>query len=269
MTKFKWLLLTTMLLHPLATQAASPWLPAAGTGRMTFTYVNESFQNFWMGANKAALPADLRQNTLWGNLEWGLRDDLTLDVLTGYTKVNFASNSLDGVTDSSIGLRYKALSRDRWVLTFRGAANLHGSYSLTNQGPYAPGDRAHGFEGSALAGVNLGHGVFAFGESGMRYRQKPVPNDFFTSAGVVHSVRGFIYGTSYGRVQSLSGLDIGGPGFSPDRFRELKEIVNLLEAHVGYTTSRGQYFGFTYANTLTGRNTGDKRILGITVGLAF
>jgi hypothetical protein len=265
----RWLLLALVVFCPAAGQAASPWLPGTGSGKMTFSYVNESFQDFWAGRNRERLPTNLRQNTVWGNLEWGLSDNLALDLAAGFTKATFGENSLDGLTDSSIGLRYKALQQDRWVLTFRGAANLHGSYRLTDQGPYAPGDRAHGVEGSTLVGMLFGHGVFAFGESGLRYRQKPVPNDFFASAGVGHSVRGFTYGTSYGRVQSLSGLDIGGPGFSPSRFRELKEIVNILDSHAGYTTSRGHYFGFSYARSLAGRNTGAKRILGITVGLTF
>lgn len=269
MRNCKGLLFALVALHSVVGEAASPWLPAAGGGKVTFSYVNESFQNFWAGGSKERLPTDLRQNTIWGNLEWGLSDNLALDLTTGFTKATFGANSLDGLTDSLIGLRYKALQRDRWVLTFRGAANLHGSYRLTDQGPYAPGDRAHGFEGSTLAGILFGHGIFAFGESGLRYRQKPVPNDFFASAGVGHSVRGFTYGASYGRVQSLSGLDIGGAGFSPARFRELKKIVNTLDSHAGYTTSRGHYFGFSYARSLAGRNTGAKDIFGVTVGFAF
>jgi hypothetical protein len=71
---------------------------------------------------------------------------------------------------------------------------------------------------------------------------------------------------AYRHVQSLSGSDIGDPGFT---FPELKEINQIFEAGLGYRDSGGRYYQIFGAFNVDGRNAGDKIILGASLTIPF
>ena len=65
----------------------------------------------------------------------------------------------------------------------------------------------------------------------------------------------------------MSGVDIGTPAFKGFvSLRDTKQIQQVIDANIGYTTPKGLYFGFDYAHLLIGRNTGNKQILAFTFG---
>ncbi len=65
-------------------------------------------------------------------------------------------------------------------------------------------------------------------------------------------------------------LDIGGPGFTPDRFQEVNEERELIKFNLGYAFAPNQGVAFTYGTLVDGRNTvADDDILALTYTLAL
>jgi hypothetical protein len=121
------------------------------------------------------------------------------------------SASLHGMTDSNIGIRWRAVDEaigDSLTVTFRAAGIVNGSYKTgaTN----AIGDGASAGEFSALAGRFFENGFSVFGELGYRTRSRPVPDEFFANIGARYAFTSALSaGVSYQVDESLSGIDIG------------------------------------------------------------
>src|SRR4030088_790974 len=128
------------LVAPVAIRAESPWLPGAGKLTITESYSSDSFLNYHPAALHRKLPFSYDQSTFVTTVEYGLRDNLTLDIETGHTMADFRHNVTSGVMDSTIGVRYRALRGERWVVSLRGAAIIQGSYDLTTTGNWSAGD---------------------------------------------------------------------------------------------------------------------------------
>lgn len=286
---------TTVSLSGLALLAAgtahaqlSAYTPQRNQITVTPTYVYQTYDEFWMGDSKTKLPDDVMQHTGYLSLEYGLLDDLALDVTVGYTGVaetdafaaDFGPNaSDDGLTDTRFGLRYRVLDENKATcplmptLTLRIGGIIEGTYDPNF--PFSSGDGASGVEGSLLIGKQICTGLGLYGDIGYRTRNQKVPDDFFASAGFYASYRGFSATFGYRHVQGLSGGNIGdntgkqvfNPGGGPGAygFPEVKEINQLLEASLGYTDHGGRYYSVFGAKNVDGKNTGDKWLLGASI----
>ena len=247
-------------------QNSTPWTPAQKTANVSLSYVFDGAQNFKAGTNDARLPARLDQNSFFASLEYGITNRLSADLLTGYTRTSLGTSSLDGVADSLIGVRVKAYSGEKSAFTLRAAGVIAGSYPLTNLGPFAPGFKASGFLGSALYGVTMAHGTYVSSELGFSVYNGRVSNRVFGSLVAGQAIGKWSYFGGYQQSRATGGIDIGGPGFSPSRFPEIRRIYGGVDAGGGYTMANGTYFGATYGHYLHGRNVGKKSAVAITVG---
>lgn len=261
-----------VILQSVPAWGASPWLPGAGKASVTTTFVEESFTSYWNGRVQRTFPVPpstakvYDQYTGYGAIEYGLSNKLTLDLVTGYTATKYGTEGLQGLSDSLMGLRYQIYSGERSVFTLRGAYNLSGTYPLTTKSRFSPGDKSSGGQGSLLYGTTFAHNLYAYGEGGWRYRAT-IPNVFFGTAGIGHRIGRVSYGVAYQHNRALSGVDIGTPAFHGfASLRQTKQIQQVIDANIGYTTPKGLYFGFDYAHLLIGRNTGNKQILAFTFG---
>src|SRR5918999_143545 len=126
MKKFNFLGTAFILLLAQSTWAASPWLPEAGKAHLTELFVYDSFTNYRPGALRMRLPAPYIQRTWYTLVEYGLKNNVALELETGRTQTFHRANGLSGITDTTIGVRYQGLSGENWVLTFRGAAVIKG-----------------------------------------------------------------------------------------------------------------------------------------------
>jgi hypothetical protein len=265
-----------LVLNVVCAWGESPWLPGAGKAAVTMTYVEESFSSYWTKSAQVFFPQPpspakvFGQSTGYGLLEYGLSDKLSLDVLMGYTATTYGTQGVQGMSDSLIGMRYQVYSDERSAITLRGAANIAGTYPLVTTSRFNAGDKVSGGQGSVLAGTTFSHGIYLYGEAGWRYRDKPVPNVFFGTAGVGDRIGRFSYGLAYQHNQALSGIDIGTPQFHGFPYlRQTMQIQQILDANVGYTTPHGLYFGFDFAHLLAGRDAGDKQIFAFTFGFTI
>ena len=273
------LLAGVVLLASVPAHSTSAYLPIEGRFSLSGSYVFETFDEFWMGRKKARLPDDIHQHTVSVGLEYGLLDDVALDLTLGYTRSSFSgADDIDGLNDTTLGVRWRMLDEFRSdvsylpTLTLRLGGIIEGSYdTITTGAPHSPGDGASGVETSLLFGKVFGStDIGVSGDVGYRYRDSNVPDDFFVSVGLDKIFLEYILaGVRYRHTQGLSGIDIGSPGFDPSRFPEVKEISDNIQAELGYVGARGQYFGIIAAWTIAGRNTGKKLILGPVVSLPF
>lgn len=258
-----------------AGRAESPWLPEAGKLGVTTMYVWDTFTNYRPGALRGTLPVPYDQYTGYVFLEYGLSNRLALDVDSGYTATDFKGNSLSGIVDTSIGLRWQVKRGETYVLTLRGAGIVNGSYDITKLSNFSPGDKASGGMGSILYGQLLPHGFFTFTEMGYRIRQKPVPQDFFGSTGVGHSFKRLSYTASYQTSRSINGVDIVGaapkfsPYFQPSQFPATKKIFGAMDYSANLRVRRDLTLGFDYSTVLHGRNVGMKRVLAFSMGFTL
>lgn len=281
-------------------QASSPvhaqnaWLPQPGEFVISGTYVFQTYDEFWMGKRKADFP-DTDQHTLETTLEYGIFEAqdfaLAFDAAFAYVRVIGtrpagapapgapAAGVNDGLNDVRLGLRFRVLDEFAHdtdflpTVTVRVGGIIEGTYDVGS--PEAPGDGASGVEVSLLAGkeiVDTGPGFLGFyGDVGYRYRAEDVPEDIFFSFFVYQRLCDmFTVSVGYRHVQGLSGPDIGGPGFTGFAdFPLVKEISQTVEGGISFHDEGGRDWGIFVADTVEGRNTADRFIVGISVAVPF
>jgi hypothetical protein len=83
---------TTVSLSSLALLAAgtahaqlSAYTPAQNQITVTPSYVYQTYDEFWAGNKRVKLPDDVIQHAGYLSLEYGILDDLALDLTMGYT----------------------------------------------------------------------------------------------------------------------------------------------------------------------------------------
>lgn len=274
-TRLRSVLLITSLSGSYA-WAASPWLPGAGKVSLTETFASDSFLDYRQGATPRVLPLSYDQHTQITSIEYGLKDNITIDVETGHTSADFKGNQTSGVMDSVVGFRWAAKKGERWVFTVRGAAIIRGSYDVTTVGNWSAGDKASGVQGSGIFGYMLPKGFFTFTELGYRVRNNHVPQDFFGNGGLGYYAKGFTLTTDYQTSRSINGVDISGglPKFNPPYFTAAmfpwtKKIFGAVDESIAYGFRNGLSLGFTYSKMLHGRNVGLKDVFAGSVGFTF
>ena len=97
-----------------------------------------------------------------------------------------------------------------------------------------------------------------------------VPNDLFVNLGLfIPGGNALTLGVDHRMVNGLSGIDIGGPGFSPSRFPGLEEdahiVAGRLLANVTDTVNLNVFCG----QVVAGKNTAASRIFGAGIGFGL
>ena len=261
----------------------SPWLPAPGAGFVNFSYVSQNATEYFR-ATKRPTPgggANLGQHTVWLTGTYGWSDAVAIDVRVGAarsyasagpgTAITGGRDKYSGVTDSNIGVTWRIadelVNPSMPSVALRGGAIIAGSYDTGAIN--AIGDGASGLEVSALAGKYFADMFAVSGELGYRVRDKDVPSDIFfnVSGGLLFENIGL--GVNYKIVDAQSGLQIGGPGFSPPRFPEVEEDIQFLSGTVSLNVSDQSNIAVSYGEVLDGRNTAKSKVFSVTMGYQF
>lgn len=257
----------------------SVWLPGKDRFVVTPSYVYQNFDEFWMGEDEVDLAGDMWQHTAFLGLDYGITDDIAIDLTVGWVWTETDSPMLgagadnlndDGLTDTTFGIRQRVIDEtdyNQWWLPSLGlriGGIIEGTYD--ENFPFSAGDGASGAEASLLAGKTICPGFGLYGDVGYRWRDGDVPDDLFGSAGLFVSWKFISMTAGYRFAQGLSGDDIGDPGFT---FPELKEVSHNLEASLGFTDPGGRYYQVFVAHTIDGRNTGKRDIIGGSISLTW
>ncbi|MEM9444277.1 MAG: hypothetical protein AAGA18_02895 [Verrucomicrobiota bacterium] len=262
-------------------KAARPWLPFEEQWIANVSFSYTTFDEFYQGTTKVKLADEQEEFRTLVGVEYGLNDSIAFDVTLGYSVATFDPNpngDQHGLDDTRLGVRWRFLNEDyfeeEWIptLTMRVGAIIEGTYEVqTNGATNSVGDGASGAEVELAWGKRFDSIGFGFyGAAGFRARNENVPEDFLLNLGIYKNIIDEVTLTfSYRRQQSLSGLDIGGPGFTPDRFPELKEISDTINGGIYYNSPHGHSYGFTLGHVLDGRNVGDKFIFQVSTTFRF
>ncbi len=262
----------------------SPYLPAPGQLSVTPTYVFQTYDEFWMGDRKTDLGTRQYQHTWSAGLEYGLRENVALDVTLGYTGAVFKDGPEDwGLADTTLGFRWKVADEKTAgcpltpTAAIRFGGIIEGTYD--ERFPFSAGDGASGIETSLLLGKEICSGFGLYGDIGWRTRNHSVPDDVFGSVGVYAKMHGCSGSFGYRHIQGLSGGDIGDAtgrhvfdpagGAGTYGFPQVKEINQLVEASLGYTDDGGRYYSVFGAKNVDGKNTGDKWVVGVSATIPF
>ncbi|KJV07250.1 hypothetical protein [Methylocucumis oryzae] len=273
--------LTLLTVAQTAQADSNPWLPEPGAINGSVSYVYQTTDRFFLGNKLSELPEELSQHTVNFYGEYGLSDSIALDASLGYSSSEFIATpsdgpapfgaSLDGLTDTHLGIRWRAL--DEFIaapvtVTFRAGGIVRGDYQVGALN--AIGDGASGGEFSALIGRLFENGLSVSSELGYRTFEGQVPDQFFANIRGSYAINAKAsIGINYQIQESLSGIDIGAPGFTFARFPGLNEDYQLLGGNLSYQLTPATSVTVVYAGIVDGRNTSYHDLAGINLGFSF
>ena len=273
----------TMIALPTAVLAegASPWLPIPGQFTFGLNHTEQSGDSAYIGSTELPLSAitgggasKYKRATTQLRFGFGVSDAIAFDATVGYGKVSVgAADSSSGGTDSVIGLSWRVLDEYERpgvpTLTLRGAAILKGSYDGARLA--AIGNDENGVELSLLVGKEVIPGLALWGELGLQNRSGAVPNATFAEVGARYRFApGLSVSAGYSAKRYSGDLDIGGPGFSPARFQEVRAERGIAKLGVGYAFAGNQGVALNFAKAVSGRNTvKDDQIVGVAYSIGF
>jgi len=264
-----------------ASAESNPWLPEPNAINGSVSYVYQTTDRFFLGNKLTKLPEELSQHTVNFYGEYGLTDSIAFDASLGYSSSDFIGTppdgpapfgaSLDGLTDTHLGARWRAL--DEFIdapltVTFRAGGIVRGDYQVGALN--AIGDGASGGEFSALFGRYFDNGLSLSSEIGYRTFEGQVPDNFFASLkGNYALTTKASIGINYQIQESLSGIDIGAPGFTFARFPGTDEDYQILGGNLSYQLTPSTSVTVVYAGIVDGRNTSYHDLTGINLGFGF
>ena len=279
----------------------TPWIAEPGTGSINISYVNQNALEFFRQTTKVKGPleatgANLAQNTVWIGVNYALHDALALDVQTAWAQSFVAgavgpaggSESYSGLFDSNVALTWRIVDElisDAPSIAVRVGAIVAGGYDTGYINSL--GDGGNGVEASLLVG-KFWDAVGVSAELGYRNRTSTevnplavgagmaagetvdIPEDVFFNLGFfVPAGSRVTIGVDYRMVNALSGIDIGGEGFSPSRFPGLEEDGHIVGGRViANVTEYVSVNGF-FGQVVAGRNTANSRIFGVGLSYGF
>jgi hypothetical protein len=262
---------------PALANEISPYTPVAGGGEAEISWTRQSADSFNPGDARAPLPVDLNQTTIALDASYGITDKLAVDLRVGYGKSEFTvdpmlapQGGLDGLTDIMIGARYKVIDEvdgGPFTATLGVAAIIDGGYrtgAIT-----ALGDGGSGGQVALAFGKQFGPVSYS-SSIGYRTRGNNVPDEIFGGGRLSLSFadRFSIFG-GLSFTDSTSGIDIGGPGFSPARFPEVEEDYKLWNVGGSLSFTDNLSLNATYGQKFDGKNTARSNFIRVGLGLSF
>lgn len=254
----------------------SPWLINPGDTSVQITSVQQDADEFWAGDNKNPTPGngDVSLDTVFVSINHGLTDNLALDFRTGYSESDTAvAPSETDFGDTSLGLTWRLYDEflDNGNLpsvAIRFAGTIAGDYETSTIS--AIGDGANAVEASLLVGKLITDRLALAADIGYRYRDGDVEDEIlFNLSGTYFATQSLSATLAYHLVDSRGDLDIGGPGFTPQRFDEVEEDVESIELSLAYALTPSISLNIGYAEVIDGRNTPKSDVVIAGIGFSF
>jgi hypothetical protein len=259
----------------------SPWLPIPGQLSLGIGHTQQSGKNAYIGATKVPIVAvtgggatAYKRSTTQVRLGYGLSDALALDATVGYgqTRVG-AADAANGTTDSVLGVQWRVLDEFERIglpsVALRGAAILKGSGDGARLG--AISNAENGVELSLQVGKQITPGIAVWADLGVQKRSGDIPTATFASINTrFRFAEAWSVTAAYAQKNYGGDLDIGGPGFSPARFQEVRAERGLAKLSVAYSLLGNQSLSLNLASVVRGRNTvKDDAIVGAAYSYGF
>lgn len=257
------------------TAAGSPWLLNPGDSALKISYVSQYADRLWLGTNRVPIPGgELEQDTVWLAFDHGLTDNLALDFQSGYARTDQENAPGDsGYTDTSFGLTWRfhdEFLHDNWMpsAALRVGGIIKGDYDTGFIS--AIGDGASGAEVSLVLGRVITDTFAISSEFGYRWRDGTVPNEHIVKLNGYYSLSpNLSVNGGYEWIDAKSGLDIAGPGFTPARFPDVEEDLEIVSVGATYSLTQDLSFGVDYGQLVDGRNAPESDFASFNVGYSF
>lgn len=273
------LIATSVLAFPLTALAEgdSPWLPIPGQLLLGVNHTHQSAKDAYIGDTKVSISnitsgaaSTFKRTTTSFSLNYGLSDAVSLDATLGYGKVDAgAADDDSGMLDSVVGAKWRVLDEFEApmlpTVTLRAALIINGNYNGARLAGL--GNDANGYELAAIMGKQLTSELALWGELGFQDRSSDVPSATFVELGARYRVAPqWSTSIGYAAKRYAGSLDIGGTGFTADRFQQVKEERNVAKLSVGYAIAGNQGVALNLARVVgDGRNTNnDNQIIGVS-----
>ena len=244
-----------------------------------------------------ATGANLAQNTMWFGVNYAINDAVAIDVQSAWARSFVAGGvgpsggqeSYSGLFDSTVAVTWRVVDElisDAPSVAVRVGAIIPGSYDTGYINSL--GDGGAGVETSLIVG-KFGSVAGVSAEIGYRNRSSTevnpqavggagaaggekvdIPADMFLNLSLfIPAGDRVTVGADYRMVNALSGIDIGGEGFSPSRFPGLQEDAHIvggrLMADIADNVSLNGFVG----RVVAGRNTAASLLIGVGLSFAF
>ena len=260
----------------------SPWIAEPRTGSVTITSGRQAATEYYRVDVKGPTPGDgatLSQTTGWLGVNYAITDAIAVDLRSGLGRSHIPGpvgptpeESFSGLVDTNVSITWRVVDE----LVTQGAPSVAVRAGVIAAGGYETGyinslgDGGNGVEGSVLVG-KFGNRFGVSGEVGYRVRSNDIPSDTFINLAGFFPVNDRITLAGDYRIVngSASGLDIGGPGFHPDRFPELQEDAQLVGGRVLATVNDSVSVSGFFGQIIGGRNTAASRVIGVGVTYSF
>lgn len=267
--------------------AANAYLAAPGTGSLNPVASVQWAKDFWFDDNPATLPGHLTQTTMGVDGEYGLAPNFAADFSAGYSWVNYQGGNLGGIvltrdgretragtTDYRVGLSWRLLDEFESfaeaapTVTVRLGGIIAGDYDTGFLN--AVSDGADGVEAGVMFGkILLAHNAGIQGEFTYRWRSSSVPDEWEASFGAFKTVKGLTLSAGLRQKVAVGGIDILGPGFTLDRFTDVREKNLTAEVGVALKVVGDHSLRLGYARTLDGENTPKKNVVVVATTFSF
>lgn len=264
---------------------SNAYIPAPGTGNLHPVASLQWARDFWFDDQQATLPGYLTQTTAGLDAEYGLAENWSVDLSVGVSNVNYQGGPLNGavltqdntfsrqgLTDTKVGLSWRIVDEFASIheatptLTLRLGAIIAGNYDTGFIN--AVSDGADGYEiGLKFGKLFLGANAGLYGDFGYRWLSSSTPDEWEASFGIFKTSGQFTYSLGLREKQSVGGIDILGPGFSLDRFTDVREKNRTAEIGLTWNWRPATTLSMGYAHTLDGENTPKKNVVVFAMGL--
>ena len=262
-------------------EGGSPWLPIPGQVSLGVFDVEQSGSDAYIGNKKLPISgitggaaSKYKRGTFGLRVDYGISDSLAFDATLAHASVKVGgADSSSGLADTTLGLRWRVMDEyetpSRPTLTLRAGAIIKGNYDGAKLA--AIGKAANGFDVSAIVGKEFGSGVSVWGELGFQKRDSSVPTaTYFEIGSRWRFAPKWNASLAYSDKKFGGSLDIGGAGFTPARFQQVREERSLIKLGLGYAIGGNQSIAVNFAKLVGGRNTvQDDSILGLGYSYAF
>lgn len=244
----------------------SPWLPIPGQVSLSFSHTEQSGNDAYIGDERLSLytitggaASRFERATTALRLGYGISDALAFDATVGWGHVKAGDADEDeGMIDSVLGLNWRVIDEledpSLFTLTLRAAAIIKGDYEGGRLAGL--GNGANGIELAAITGKQLSPNWSVSAEIGFQDRDHDVPNAVFVELGTSYRFApAWVASLGYAAKRYGGTLDIGGPGFTPDRFQEVREERDVVKLGLGWAFAGNQALGLNASQLVNGRNT--------------
>ena len=250
-----------------AQQLISGFRQGQGHSSVFLTYTHERYNEFYLGETKTAIEMAGQDRVVVESANlyaaYGLTDKLDIIATLPYIssksrRLSDNQNILErNLQNATVALAYQALQKQSEAGLFSVTGGLALSTPLSRYRTNiinAIGNRATQLDPSLLLQYKFTNGLFVNGQGGYSLRSNNVPNAVLLGAKVGYAAPHFFLESFVSNQTSTSGIDIGGPGFTPDRFPETK--VNTTNLGASLYVPIVKHFGITVGGgtRLAGRN---------------